>query len=159
MPAPSTSDLTSSRPFPDDPGEPIWEERRAFPVLVVGAPPVAFLAIAAIAVRPLAVHVALAAATIAALWLLIRFRDRGLIETYAVSDRFVTVEQPRGGRLAIPIERLTGVTLAGDRVRLSSRDGVVTLGFVAHQRALVRALERVAGGLVVEREIDPLCPT
>jgi hypothetical protein len=49
----------------------------------------------------------------------------------------VAVEQRRGGRAAIPTERLIGMTIAGDAVRSSSRDGVVTLGFVSRRRALV----------------------
>jgi membrane protein implicated in regulation of membrane protease activity len=159
MPSASAAQLTRSSPFPDELGEPVWQERRAFPVVTLGAAPLTFLAIAAIAVGPVAVHVVLAAATILAAWLLYRARDRAVLETYTVSDRFIAVEQPRGGRVAIATEDLTGVTVAGDKVRLASRDGVVTLGFVRRQRGLLRALERVAPGLRVEHDADAFCPT
>jgi hypothetical protein len=159
MPAASSAQLTEAIPFPDEIGEPVWRETRSFPVMTVGGPVVALLVIGAIGVRLLALHVLLGAAAIVTLWLLVRAREGAVIETYTVSERFVAVEQRRGGRVAIPTERLTGVTIAGDRVRLEARDGVVTLGFVSRRRALLRALERVAPGLQFDREIDPLCPT
>jgi hypothetical protein len=159
MPTPSSAQLTRAIPFPDDLGPPVWRETRSFPVMTVGVPALAFLAIGAIAVRLLALHLLLGAATVVALWLLVRARERAVIETYTVSARFVAVEQRRGGRVAIPTQRLTGVTIAGDTVRLSSADGVVTLGFVSRRRALLRALERVAPGLRIGERIDPLCPT
>ena len=159
MPTPSSAQLIRAFPFPDDLGQPVWRETRSFPVLTVGGPALAFLAIGAIAVRLLALHILLGAAAVVALWLLVRARERAVIETYTVSERFVAVEQRRGGRVAIPTQRLTGVTIAGDTVRLSSADGVVTLGFVSRRRALLRALERVAPGLPIGERIDPLCPT
>jgi hypothetical protein len=159
MPAASSARLTRATPFPDDVGEPVWRETRSFPVLTVGGPVVALLAVGALEVRPTALHLLLAGAAIAALWLLVRARERAVIETYTVSERFVAVEQPRGGRVAVPTERLTGVTVAGDTVRLDSRDGVLTLGFVRRRRALLRALERVAPGVTTAEEFHPLCPT
>jgi hypothetical protein len=159
MPTASSAQLTRAIPFPDEIGEPVWRETRSFPVMTVGGPVVACLAIGAIAVRPLALHLLLGAAAFALLWLLVRLRERAVIETYTVSERFIAVQQRRGGRIAIPADRLTSVTIAGDAVRLSGRDGVVTLGFVSRRRALLRALERVAPGLRVGAEIDPLCPT
>lgn len=92
------------------------------------------------------------------LWLLYRARDRAVLESYTISDCFVAIEQASGGRVAIAVEDLTDVTIAGDKVRLESRDGVVTLGFVHRQRGLLRALERVAPGMRVERDMDVFCP-
>jgi len=159
MPTSSTAHLTRAIRFPDELDEPIWRERRTFPLVTVLGTPLAFLAVGAIAVRPLVLQLALGAATMVALWLLYRARDRAVLETYTVTERFVAIEQTRGGRVAIPTERLTGVTLAGDEVRLESRDGVVTLAFVRRQRGLLRALERVAPGMRVEHEMGALCPT
>jgi hypothetical protein len=159
MPAASSAELTRVVPFPDDVGEPLWRETRAFPLLATGGPVVTFLAIGAFAVRPLVLHVLLAAAAIAVLSLCLRAADAAVIETYTVSERFVAIEQRRGGRVAVPIERLIGATVAGDTVRLHSRDGVVTLGFVRRRRALLRALEAVAPGLRIAEQLDPLCPT
>ena len=144
MPTASIAQLSRSIRFPDELGEPVWRERRAFPVVTVGAAPVTFLAFAAISFGPLAVHLGLAAATIVAVGLLYRARGSGVVETYTVSDRFVAVEQSRGGRVAVPTDDLTGV---------------VTLGFVRRQRELVRALESVAPGLRVEHDADAFCPT
>jgi hypothetical protein len=159
MPTQSTADLTQAIPFPDDIGEPVWRETRRLPVTIVGVPAVAFLVAGAIGVRPLVLHVVLGVAAIVVVWLVVRARERSVIETYTVSDRFVTIEQRRGGRAAIPTDQLTGVTISGDKVLLDSRDGVLTLGFVSRRRALVRALERVAPGLRIGEEFDPLCPT
>lgn len=65
----------------------------------------------------------------------------------------------RVGRGAGCVGRAVGVTIAGDTVRLSSRDGMLTLGFVSRRRALLRSLKQVAPGLRFGEEIDPLCPT
>lgn len=159
MPTASSAHLTDAIQFPDELGEPVWRETRRFPVAIVGGPVVAFLAAGAIGVRALALHVVLGAAAIVVVWLVVRTRERAVIERYTVSDRFVAVEQRRGARVAIPTERLTGVTISGDTVHLDSRDGVLTLGFVSRRRALLRALERVAPDLRVGETIDPLCPT
>jgi hypothetical protein len=159
MPTASSAQLARVIPFPDDLGEAMWRETRSFPVMVVGGPVVALLVVGAIGVRPLALHLLLGAAAILGVWLLVRARERAVIETYTVTERFVAVEQRRGGRVAIPTERLTGATIAGDRVRLTTCDGVVTLGFVSRRRGLRRALERVAPGLRIGEEFDPLCPT
>lgn len=124
-----------------------------------GAAPVTFLAFAAIAFGAFAVHLGLAAATIVAVGLLYRARGSAVVETDTVSDRFVAAEQSRGGRVAVPTDDLTGIMVAGEKVHLVGRDGVVTLGFVRRQRELVRALERVAPGLRVEHDADAFCPT
>jgi hypothetical protein len=158
MPTSSTAHLTRVIQFPDELGQPIWRERRTFPLVTVLGAPLAFLAVGAIAVRPLALHLVLAAATMAALWLLYRARARAVLETYTITDRFVAIEQARGGRVGLPTERLTGVTLVGDKVRLDSRDGVVTLAFVRRQRGLLRALERAAPGVHVEDDDGRLVP-
>jgi hypothetical protein len=159
MPRPSTAELTRPIAFPEEVGEPVWQERRRFPVATLYGVPAAFLGVTAIAAGPLVVHAVLAAATAVTVGLLVRARRHALIETYTISDRFVAIEQPRGGRVAIPIETLTRVTLRGDTVRLESTAGVVTLGFVSRRRALLRALERVAPGAPVEDENPISCPT
>jgi hypothetical protein len=158
---PASSSATLSRPvaFPSELGEPIWRERRCFPVAAVYGVPAAFLVVLAIAVRPLAAHVALAIAALAMVGLLVRARRRALIETYTLSERFLAVQQPGGGRVAIPTGTLTSVTLAGDSVHLHTTDGVLTLGHVARQRALVKALGRIAPALRVERDMAAFCPT
>jgi hypothetical protein len=159
MPAPSTAELRGPVAFPRELGEPVWQERRIFPVAATYGVPVAFLLVLTVAVRPLALHVVLAAATLAMVLLLLRARRRAVIETYTVSERFVAIEQPGGGRVAIPTEALTRVTLEGDSVRLESTLGVVTLGFVSRRRALLRALSRVVPDVPVERDMTAFCPT
>jgi hypothetical protein len=159
MPAPSTAELRAPVAFPREIGEAVWQERRTFPVATAYGVPVAFLVVLAAVVRPLALHVVLAAATVAMVLLLVRARRRAVIETYTVSERFVAIEQPGGGRVAIPTEALTRVTLEGDSVRLESTVGVVTLGFVGRRRALLRALSRVAPDVPVERDMTAFCPT
>jgi hypothetical protein len=121
--------------------------------------PAAFLAVLAVAVRPPAAQLALAVAAVAMVALLLRARRRALIETYTLSERFVAVEQRDGGRVAIPTEWLTRVTLAGDSVVLESSVGVMRLGFVGRQRALVKALSRVAPDVPVERDVTAFCRT
>jgi hypothetical protein len=159
MPSPSKAQMTSAIGFPEDPGDPFWEERRRFPVVTLLGAPAAFLMIAAVTVRPLALHVIIGAAAVIAVSLILRARRRALIETYAVSERFVTIEQPGGARAAVDIQRLTGVTIAGDRVRLDSLDGTLTLGFVRSQRRLERALAQVAPRVRVERDLTAFRPT
>lgn len=159
MPAPSTAELSRPVAFPAQIGEPLWQERRRFPVAAAYGAPAAFLAVLAVAVRPPAGHLALALAAIVAGGLFLRARRRALIETYTLSERFVTIEQRSGGRVAIPTGTLTRVTLAGDSVVLESSVGVLRLGFVGRQRALVDALERVAPHVPVERDVAAFCPT
>jgi hypothetical protein len=98
-------------------------------------------------------------AAVVAVALLLRARRRALIETYTLSEQFLAIEQRDGGRVAIPTATLTRVTLAGDSVVLESRVGVIRLGFVARQRALVQALGRVAPGVPVERDVTAYCRT
>jgi hypothetical protein len=159
MPASSTAELSRPVAFPSEIGEPIWRERRCFPVAAAYGVPAAFLVVLAIAVRPLAAHVALAAAALAMVAVLVRAWPRALIETYTLSERFIAIEQPGGGRVAIPTETLRSVTLAGDSVHLHSTLGALTLGHVARQRALVAALGRIAPEVRVERDMKPFCPT
>jgi hypothetical protein len=139
MPALTTAKLERPIVFPSELGEPVWQERRRFPVVAAYGVPTAFLLVLAVAVRPLAAHALLAVAAVAMVAVHVRARGRALIETYTLSERFVAVEQPGGGRAAIPTHTLTAVTLAGDTVRLHSTVGVLTLGHVARQRALVNA--------------------
>jgi hypothetical protein len=159
MPGLTTADLTTPVAFPDDPGPPVWREERRMPVFVLFAVPLAFLLAAVVVVEPRSGKVALVAAAFLLGWLLIRARRSSLIETFAVSDRFVTIEQRAGGRVALPVETVTGVTVRGDRVRLESTGGVVTLGFVRHRKGLVRALEHVAPAVKVEWDARAFCPT
>jgi hypothetical protein len=159
MPAASSAELRRPVVFPEEIGEPVWQERRTFPVATVYGVPATFLAVLAVAARPLAAHVALAVAAAAAVGMLVRARRRALIETYTLSERYVAAEQPGGGRVAVPIETLTGVTLAGDSVLVHSTLGTLRLGFVARQRAFVRALGRVAPAVPVERDMTAFCPT
>ena len=135
MPPSSTADLNCRVAFPSEIGEPLWRERRYFPVAAAYGVPAAFFLVLAIAARPLAAHVALGTLAVAMAAVLVRARRRALIETYTLSDHFVTVEQPSGGRVAMPTEALTSVTLAGDTMHLYSTLGVLTLGHVARQRA------------------------
>jgi hypothetical protein len=159
MPAPSTAELKRPLAFPTQIGEPLWQERRRFPVAAAYGVPAAFLAVLAVSVRPPAAHAALAVAAVVTVALLLRARRRALIETYTVSERFIAIEQPGGGRVAIPTETLTTVTLAGDSVVLESSAGVLRLGFVARQHALVNALSHVAPDVPVERDVTAFCPT
>jgi hypothetical protein len=158
MPAATTAELIHPVAFPAEIGEPVWQERRSFPVGAVYGVPAAFLAVFAVAVRPLAAHVLLAVGTAAMVAVLLRARRRALIETYTLTERFVTIEQREGGgRVAIPTGALTRVTLVGDSVVMESTDGMLRLGFVARQRALVTALGRVAPHVAVERDVAAFC--
>jgi hypothetical protein len=159
MPAASTAELSRGVAFPSELGTPVWQERRRFPVATVYGVPAVFLAVLAVAARSPAAHMALAVGAGAMVALLLRARRRALIETYTLSERFITVEQPGGGRVAIPTETLTSVTLAGDRVHVHSTLGVVTLGHVARQRALENAVRRIAPDVRVVRDMTAFCPT
>ena len=121
--------------------------------------PTAFLAVLAFAVRTPTAHVALAVAAVVTVALLLRAQRRALIETYTLSERFVAIEQRDGRRVAIPTETLTRVTLAGDSVILESSVGVIRLGFVGRQRALLHALGRVAPDVPVECDVTASCRT
>lgn len=91
--------------------------------------------------------------------MLVRARQTCLIETLTLSAHFVTVEQPGGGRVALPTEALTAVVVKGDKIRLESTLGVVTLGFVRRQKAFVRALQEVAPTIRVGRDMEAFCST
>src|SRR5262249_6624448 len=93
MPTASSAQLARVIPFPDELGEGMWRETRSFPVMVVGGPVVALLVVGAIGVRSVALHPLLGVAAILAVWLLMRARERAMIETYTVTERFVAVEQ------------------------------------------------------------------
>jgi hypothetical protein len=86
MPAPSTAELSRPIAFPAVIGEPLWRERRRFPVAAVYGVPAAFLAVLAVAFRPPAAHVAIAVATVVTVALLLRARRGALIETYSLSE-------------------------------------------------------------------------
>jgi hypothetical protein len=159
MQSPTTAHLTTPIEFPREIGDPIWRERRSVPVLVLYGLPVAALVAIAVVVDALAVRLLFAAAAVGVLSLLARARRTSLIETYTVSAQFVTVEQRAGGRVAVRTAALEHITLLGDRVRIEGSGGVLTLGFVRRQRALVRALEQVAPGITVDRDVMAFAPT
>lgn len=156
---PTTARLEAPLPFPADPGEPLWQERRTVPVLAFYGVPIGFLVAIAIGVGSLPVRAALLAAAALVGWRLVVARRRSLLETYAVSERYLTVVQPGGGRIALPVDAIEEVRLRGDQVMVASRHGVVTLGFVRGQRRLVAALTSVAPTLAVEREVPVQCVT
>jgi hypothetical protein len=159
MPAPTTVELSDPIAFPTQIGMPLWQERRRFPVAAVYGVPAAFLGVLAVAAQSAVAHVALAAAAVGTIVLLLRAGRRALIETYTLSERYIAIEQPDGGRAAMPTATLTRVTLAGDSVILESRVGTMRLGFVGRQRALVKALARVAPDVPVERDVTAFCRT
>ncbi len=159
MATPSTAELAEPLPFPEDPGEPVWQERRTVPIFAFYGVPFVFLVAGAIAFDPSMLRIGSGLLALVTLWRLNVARRRSLIETYAVSDRFVTVIQPGGGRVAVPVETVRRVTANGPKVRIEATGGVLTWGFVRGQKKLFRALERVAPTTVVEREIPNYCPT
>ncbi len=159
MPAPTTAELTEPIQFPADPGVPIWEERRAVPVVTVYGAPLAFTAMLAFMAGPLLVKAPLALGAAVLAVVLARARRRALIETFVVTDRFVTLVKPGGGRVALPTAAITALTVTGDKVRIDSTLGVVTLGFVRRQKGLVRALQQVCPTLQVDRDMAAFCST
>ncbi len=76
-----------------------------------------------------------------------------------MTDRYLTVVQPTGGRVALPLDAVELVALHGDEVRFHATVGTVTLGFVQHQRRLVQALERVAPRARIDRTLPTACAT
>src|SRR3954447_22308876 len=144
MPTPTTFDATAAPAFPADAGTPVWSERRTLPVAAFYGVPAVFLGVGALMVPNRLVGVVVGVVALAVAVLGIRAHRRGLIETFAVTDRFLTVVQPGGGRVAVPLSSIDRVTFAGDRVRIDASVGTLTLGFVRRQRALIRALEERA---------------
>ena len=146
MATPSTAELTDPVPFPDDPGEPVWQERRTVPVFAFYGVPLVFLVAGAVALHQPALRIAAGLLALVMVWRLRAAHRRSLIETYAVSDRFLTIVQPGGGRVALPVETVRRVKVNGPKVRIEATGGVVTWGFVRGQKRFFRALERVASG-------------
>jgi hypothetical protein len=159
VPSPSTAELVRPLAFPDDLGAPLWQERRAFPVAAVFGVPAAFLVVAAILAGPLVLHIAFGLAALAAVLLVFERRRHALIETLTVTERYVAIEQPGGGRVAVPVAALTTVTVRGDHVRFDSTEGVVDFAYVRRKRTLLRALERAAPGLAFDRAAATMCLT
>lgn len=159
MPTPSRAELTNPAPFPADPGDPVWKERRTIPVFAFYGVPIFFLGAGAFTFHPLALRLVFAVLALVVLWRLRVAQRRSLIETYAVSTEFFTIVQPGGGRVALPLDTVRRVTANGPKVRIETIGGTVTLGFVRGQKALFRALERVAPASVIDREIPSYCPT
>ena len=129
------------------------------PVLALFGVPLGFAVGLAFIAGPLLAKAALTLGAVALALLLVRARRRALIETFTVTERFVTVVQPGGGRVALPTAAITALTLKGDKVRLDSTLGVVTFGFVRRQKALVRALQQACPALHVDRDMAAFCPT
>ncbi len=159
MPVPTVADLTEPIPFPADAGTPLWTERRSLPVGTIYGVPLAFALGLIFVVSSLPGRVALAAAATLIASLLVRARRTALIETFTVTDRFVMVRQPAGGRAAIPVAALTGLTVLGDRVRFDSSHGSLTFGFVRRQRALLRAIATAAPNAAISRDMGAFCRT
>ena len=159
MPRPTSAELVDPIAFPADLGTALWRERRTYPLGALVGVPAAVLVILAFAVAPWPARALCAlgaAAILAAAWLR---RDRALIETYTVTASYVAIEQPRGGRVAVPLDTLTGVTVEGDHVRLEGTAGVLVLGFVRRRKALIRALETARPALPVGTRLDAFCRT
>ncbi len=159
MPTPTTFEATAAPAFPDDAGAPVWSERRTLPIAALYGVPAVFIGVGAIAVPNRLVGLLLGVVALAVVALGVRARRRGLIETFALSERFLTVVQPGGGRVAVPLSTIDRVTFAGDRVRVDASVGTLTLGFVRRQRALIRALEQGAPDVVIERDLTAFCRT
>lgn len=159
MPTVTTAEMTEPVPFPDAPGAPVWQERRTVPIFAFYGVPLIFLVAGAVAFDQWALRIVSGALALVTLWRLRVAHRRSLIETYALSDRFLTVVQPGGGRVALPVDTLRRVSANGARVRIEATGGVLTLGFVRGQKRMFRALERVAPASVADREIPNYCPT
>ena len=159
MPVPTTAELTALVAFPSDSRVPLWQERRTVPLAAFYGVPIVFLLVGAITVQVVALRIGLVVVASGVAWMLVRARQTCLIETLTLSAHFVTVEQPGGGRVALPTEALTAVVVKGDKIRLESTLGVVTLGFVRRQKAFVRALQEVAPTIRVGRDMEAFCST
>ena len=159
MPTPTTFEPTTAAAYPDDAGAPVWSERRTLPVTAFYGVPAAFLVFGAFAVQNLLAGLLLGLAALGVAALGVRAHRRGLIETFTLSDRFLTVVQPSGGRVAVPLSSIDRVTFAGDKVRIDASVGTLTLGFVRRQKALMRALEQRAPDVVIERDLTAFCRT
>ena len=151
MPRLSTAELVKPVPFPETAGKVIWEERRKVPVGLLFSVTAAVLVALVVSVQSTPGRLVLALATLGRAVLWIRARLRSLIETYTVSDRCVTIEQPDGGRVAIPVETITGIAIGGDAVRVSGSLGVLTLGFLAAISPASRVCTGHWPGRLVER--------
>jgi len=159
MPSLSTAELTRPVAVPDDLGQPVWSERRTFPVVAAFGVPAVFLFVGAVALQQVVVRAVLAACGVALVIVAYRRRAKAVIETYTLTERYVGVEQPGGGKAALPVASLTRVVLNGDRVLLEGDGGVVTFGFVRRQRALVRALQQLAPNIAIDTQIGAACRT
>ena len=124
---PTTFEATAAPAFPDDAGAPVWSERRTLPIAALYGVPAVFIGVGAIAVPNRLVGLLLGVVALAVVALGVRARRRGLIETFALSERFLTVVQPGGGRVAVPLSTIDRVTFAGDRVRVDASVGTLTL--------------------------------
>jgi len=159
MPAATTFEASAEVAFPEDAGAPVWSERRTLPVAAFYGVPAAFLGFGAVAASNDLARLSLGLLMLVVVALGIRAHRRALIETFELSDDFLTVVQPGGGRVAVPVSSIDRVTVAGDRVRVDASVGTLTLGFVRRQKALIRALEQRAPGAVIDRDITAFCPT
>lgn len=159
MPTLSRAEIATSAPYPEDVGEVIWEEHRRVPFVAFFGAPAAILAVIAIGIDDAALRIGAVVLALGFLVLLWRTRGGSLIETYALTDRYMTVVQPSGGRVALPLDTIERITLHGDEVRFDASIGTVTLGYVHRQRRLVQALERLVPAALVDRSMPAYCST
>ncbi len=140
-------------------GATVWHERRTRPVVALFGVPTAFLIVMAFAAHPwqLQAVAGLAAVVFGALG--VRAWPRALIEAYTVTDEAIRVERPHEPDVSVPLQAIERAVLRGDRVSFDTQRGDLTLHFVRHQRSLLRALERVAPNVVIERKLDAFCRT
>jgi hypothetical protein len=121
--------------------------------------PAVMMIVVGFSVPQLALRVVLVLAGVGVAVVGYRRRHSRVIETYTVTTRYVLIEQPGGRRAAVTTDSIRGVEMRGDRVRVDTDDGALTLGFVRRKRALMRALTSVHPTLAVTTSGDPLCKT
>jgi len=159
MRSPSVAELTRPVAVADDRGREVFAETRTFPMVALFGVPAASLIVLSIAVAQPALRILFAAAACGILVAGYRRRDARVIEKYTVTTRYVMIEQPGGRQAAVPTDSIRSIEVRGDRVRVESDAGVLTLGFVRHKRALLRALSSVVPAVAVTTRGDPMCRT
>ena len=140
--------------------EVVWRERRTRPIVAFYGVPTAFLAVMAVVTTVWELRVLLAVAAVGCAALGLRARRTALMEAYAVTDRDALVERPGEPTLSVPLAAVERATFSGDKVFFDTSEGrALTMGFVRHQRSLMRTLERVAPTVVIDRKLDAFCRT
>jgi hypothetical protein len=155
----STAELTRDVPVAQDRGPVVFTETRAVPIVAFFGAPAVMLLVVSVAVPHLALRVICGLLGVVLAVVGYRRRRSSVIETYTVTTQYVMIEQPSGHRAAVTTDSIRGVETHGDRVRLDTDDGVLTLGFVRRKRALMEALTKVHPTLVATTRGDPLCKT